>query len=214
MFTGLIQKVGKLSRLDARGDGARIRIEHDAWDEPLSLGESVAVQGVCLTVTECVRTSFTCDAVATTLAQTTLHSMRPGVPLNLERALRPGDRFGGHIVTGHVDGTGSVLRVTTAALGKVIEIGCPPELMAEIAPRGSIACDGASLTVAAVAGSRITINLIPFTLEHTSMRDVRVNDRLNIETDVLAKYARRCLERSSGGQAISVAKLRDAGFEV
>ncbi len=213
MFTGIIEKVGRLACLEDRGDGARLVIEHPAWSEPLAPGESVAVQGACLTAVTCAKESFTCDVLRETLVRTCLVEKRPGSLLNLERAMRADGRFGGHLVSGHVDGTGSVTRLDAIGRDWLLEVECGRELTVEMVQKGSITLDGISLTVTQVAEDRFQVHLIPFTWENTSIQEVRVGNRVNLETDLVGKYVRKYLATGHPiRQGLALEDLRRAGF--
>ncbi|MCE9615605.1 MAG: riboflavin synthase [Lentisphaerae bacterium] len=214
MFTGLVERVGRVARLDARGGGARLVIEHDPWPEPLAPGESVSVQGICLTVAERGSGHFQCDVLNETLTRTTLGDQRPGALLNLERALRADGRFGGHLVTGHVDGTGVVTRLESTGSDWLLETDAGTELCGGMVMKGSIAIDGISLTVAALTATRFQVHLIPFTWAHTSIRDARVGDRVNLETDMIGKYVAKSLARQAPAAraGVTLDDLERAGF--
>jgi riboflavin synthase len=189
MFTGLVEIAGVVE--DAKKSGDRLRLRVRVPWEDLVEGESVAVDGVCLTAVNVNQREASFDVVGETLKRTTLGTREPGDPLNLERALRAGDRFGGHFVTGHIDGVGRVEHVTREGGDLLYTFSAPKELMREIAEKGSIAVDGISLTVMAVDKSGFTCTIIPHTMEHSTLGDRGVGDAVNLETDVLAKYARR-----------------------
>jgi len=212
MFTGLIQQVGRLRTATQAPGGWTLTIGHDAWDPPLVEGESIAVQGVCLTAVRCGRDRFACDVLEETRARSNLADKRPGGPLNLERALRTGDRLGGHFVSGHVDGTGRVLSLQKAGPDWVLTVACGAELLPEIVTKGSVAVDGVSLTVSAVDADRFEVRLIPYTLRHTSLDTLATGDRVNIETDLLAKYARRGRAGREHGPGLDEETLRRTGF--
>jgi riboflavin synthase len=214
MFTGIIEKVGRLVEWDKSSGGASLRISHDPWDVPPVKGDSIAVQGVCLTVTSCDRKEFACDVLDETLARSNLKSKSSGAHLNLERALRAGDRLGGHIISGHVDGTGRAISVTAAGRDQVLRIECGADLMTGIIEKGSVACDGASLTVSAVGPSWFDVNIIPFTWQQTSLSHLRPDDTVNIETDILGKYVRHNLKglESESARNITMEDLQRAGF--
>lgn len=212
MFTGLIQKVGQLVKVENTADGGIITIGHDPWNTPLAEGESVAVQGVCLTVTRYASDQFACNVLGETLARTNLASKRPGAPLNLERALRAGDRFGGHFVSGHVDGVGKVVSVDAAGGDRSLEIGCDEELVRDIVLKGSIACDGVSLTVTGTSAVSFEVNIIPFTRYHTTLGEIEAGGTVNLETDMLGKYVRRYMEARGSESRVEMEDLRNAGF--
>lgn len=193
MFTGIIEKVGHLQAQEARGNGARLTVSHTRWETPLIPGESVAVQGACLTVVACSETTFACDLLQETLDRTCLGDKVPGSLLNLERAMRADGRFGGHMVAGHVDGTGIVSRLEPTGNDRLLEIETPTALLAEIVEKGSIAVDGISLTISSVSKTHLQVQIIPFTWEHTNLRDLRAGMRVNLETDIIAKHVRKLL---------------------
>ncbi len=212
MFTGLIAGVGSVAAMERRGAGGRLTVSFGGWDSPLAHGESIAVSGVCLTVADFGPGQFTCDLLGETLARSSLGSRKPGSLLNLERALRAGDRMGGHQVQGHADGIGKVLSVRDTGAGLVLDIGCGKELLRDVVLKGSIACDGVSLTVAALTGNSFSVHLIPTTLEKTSFRATVKGDPVNIETDVLGKYVRRYMETVSSAGGLTMEDLARAGF--
>ena len=213
MFTGLVEKVGRVARWERDSQGRTLWVTHDPWQPSLAVGESVAVQGVCLTVTRAASGAFACDVLDETLARTNLGTKHEQAPLNLERALRATDRLGGHIVAGHVDGTGTARAVRREGLDRVIAVEAGDALMRYIAMKGSVACDGVSLTVAAVAATGFEVHVIPHTWEHTSLGVLVPGDTVNIETDIMARY----VERLDGGAVASASRvdldlLRRAGY--
>ncbi|MEI7880935.1 MAG: riboflavin synthase [bacterium] len=210
MFTGLIQKVGKLAGKKPRGDGMVFTIQHDAWDSPLIQGESVAVQGVCLTVTAIRSVEFSCDVLNETVNRTNLGKKETGAPLNLERALRADERLGGHIVSGHVDGLGMVLAFDQKGPDWVLEVSCAEPLLRGIVPKGSIAIDGISLTIAELRPKSFTVHLIPHTLANTSLQALKRGHTVNLETDIIGKYVQRYLERTQPPTGVTMEKLRSA----
>lgn len=211
MFTGLIEKVGTLSSAVARGDGMSFVIKHDAWKEPLVLGESVAVQGACLTVTSCTAGEFTCDVLQETLKKTNLSGKRPRALLNLERALRAGDRLGGHFVTGHVDEVGEVASVKASGADWVLEVAGSALMMEQLVPKGSITVDGVSLTLVQLRAKTFTVHLIPHTWANTSLKGLTRGSSVNLEADILGKYAQKQVQSKLGG-GVTLEKLILAGF--
>jgi riboflavin synthase len=211
MFTGLVQKVGALRRLARSGDGWSLTIAHDPWPEALALGESVAVQGACLTVTAVFDGAFAADLLDETLARTALRERGQGARVNLERALALGDRLGGHIVSGHVDETGRLLAVEPRGRDVSWRVGCSPALARQTVLKGSVAIDGVSLTVSGLGGDWFEVSLIPTTLRETSLSDRRAGDALNLEGDILGKYVARLLGREAGG-GVTEQLLAENGF--
>lgn len=210
MFTGLIQKVGKLAGKKPRGDGMVFTIRHDAWDSPLIKGESLAVQGVCLTVTEIRAGEFACDVLNETVNKTNLGKKTTGAPLNLERALRADERLGGHIVSGHVDGAGTVLAFDQKGSDWVLDVTCDESLLRGMVPKGSVAIDGISLTIVALGPKSFTVHLIPHTLANTSLAALKKGHTVNLETDVIGKYVQRYLERLQPSAGLTMDKLQAA----
>jgi riboflavin synthase len=195
MFTGIIDEMGQVAAIDARPDGARLRIRGGGLIDGAQIGESIAVSGVCLTMVDLSPGEFAADLAAETLRRTTLGGLRVGDPVNLERPLRLDQRLGGHIVQGHVDGVGTVVEVRTEGDGIWMEIEAPGALAPYIAEKGSIAVDGISLTVAGVGkGGRFAVALIPHTLAVTTLGWGGVGALVNLEVDILAKYVERLLE--------------------
>jgi riboflavin synthase len=211
MFTGLIEKIGRLSRVERRGDGYRFEVGHDEWSTPLSAGESVAVNGACLTVTRAAAGYFSADVLAETVERTCLLE-RQGCEVNLERAVAAGGRFGGHFVTGHVDGAGRLRSVAQRGADHVVTVGCPESMLAEVAVKGSVACDGVSLTVAQVGRDDFTVHLVPFTWEHTALRHLPLGAPVNIETDIIAKYVIRAIPGPGAAGGLTVGRLRESGI--
>ncbi|HTN54003.1 MAG TPA: riboflavin synthase [Anaeromyxobacter sp.] len=202
MFTGLVSDIGVVERVSPRQGGARLvlrpgRLEVDA----LALGESVACSGACLTVVERGGGLVAFDAVPETLARTTLGTWRPGSRVNLERALALGDRLGGHLVQGHVDGVGEVLRRIPEGQGARLTISLPAAIAPLVAEKGSIAVDGVSLTVAAAGRDRFEVALIPETLSRTTLGEAGPGTRVNLEADVVARHVARLHELAGPGAA-------------
>ena len=192
MFTGIIEAVGRLAGTEARGGDARLRIHVGTLPfADAKLGESIAVNGVCLTVVAFDAVHFEADASNETLALTTLGGLREGAPLNLERAMLPTDRLGGHLVSGHVDGVGRVLEVREDARAQRWRFAMPPVLAKYVAKKGSICVDGVSLTVNAVDDAAFEVALVPHTVAHTAFSATRVGDPVNLEVDLVARYLER-----------------------
>jgi riboflavin synthase len=187
MFTGLVTDIGTVREAGGSKQGLELTIDCSYPD--LSVGESIAVDGACLTVAAVTASGFTAQVVLTSLRRTRFGDLRPGSRVNLERALRVGDRLGGHLVQGHVDGVGTVLRVEAADEARLLDLDVPSEVAQVSVPLGSVTVDGVSLTVNAVpAPGTIQISLIPFTLEHTTLAERRVGDRVHLEADTIGKY--------------------------
>lgn len=188
MFTGIVAAVGEILAFERLGEGARLRVAAP-FAEDLQLGESVAVDGCCLTVVECGSSSFAADLSTETLARTSLGSLPQGCAVNLERSLRPMDRLGGHIVQGHVDAVGVVSRLDPAADGGAdLRVDLPRGLRRYVALKGSIAVNGISLTIASIEGHTLSFAIVPHTVRATSLRSMHAGDPVNIEVDLLARY--------------------------
>ena len=194
MFTGIIEGVGRLATSERRGGDVRLTVEVGTLPfQAVQLGESIAVNGVCLTVVEFDATSFAADASNETLSLTTLGNLKPGDAVNLERAMRPTDRLGGHLVSGHVDGLGRVESIAEDARAQRWRFSAPATLLRYVAKKGSICVDGVSLTVNEVDESGFEVALIPHTVAHTRFADTRVGDAVNLEIDLVARYVERLL---------------------
>lgn len=199
MFTGLIQSVGTLLQREPRGGDVRLRIGIGTLPfDDVALGESIAVNGVCLTVIEFDAASFAVDASTETLALTTLGGLAIGAPVNLERAMLPTDRLGGHLVSGHVDGVGRVREVWPDARAQRWRFEVPAALRKYIATKGSICVDGVSLTVNGIDDDGFEVALIPHTVAHTAFSATQVGDAVNLEVDLVARYVERLLAERSG----------------
>lgn len=199
MFTGLIEGVGHLAAREMRGGDARLRIAVGTLPfEGVALGESIAVNGTCLTVVAFDEAHFDADASNETLALTTLGALPVGAALNLERAMRPDDRLGGHLVSGHVDGMGRVRAVAQDARAQRWAFDAPPPLLRYVARKGSICVDGVSLTVNAVDGAGFEVALVPHTVAHTAFAQTKVGDAVNLEVDLVARYVERLLSAGAG----------------
>ena len=212
MFTGLVQQIGRLERISFQGDAGRLELSA-RFEAPLQIGESVAVNGACLTLVEQRGETLVFDVLRETFEKTALRDKATGAPLNLERALRLGDPLGGHLVSGHVDGTGAVRRIEAAGRDKVLIVSAPT-LIAEIVPKGSIAIDGISLTVVDVVSADGTfgVHVIPHTWSQTALSALAPGARVNLETDMIGKYVRTMAASAASAPQVTWEKLRDAGF--
>lgn len=192
MFTGIVEELGEVDSVESSADGARLRIRAALASE-LREGDSVAVNGACLTATSAGSGSFKADAMHQTLDLTTLGGLEPGSRVNLELPLKAEDRLGGHIVQGHVDGTATVVEIEDDGFAKRIRVELPEELLPYVVERGSIAIEGVSLTVASLTDQAVEVSLIPETLERTTLGSLERGSRVNVECDVLARYVARQL---------------------
>ena len=193
MFTGIIEELGAIAEVTDTGDGVRLRVRGPVAVADATHGASIAVNGVCLTVVDHDGESFWADVMAETLRVTTLGRLSPGSPVNLERPVRLADRLGGHLVQGHVDAVGAVVERTASEHWEVVRVSAPPALLRYVVPKGSIAVDGVSLTVVEVDEESFTVSLIPTTLALTTLGRAHVGTAVNLEVDVMAKYAEKLL---------------------
>ena len=215
MFTGIIQATGEIRTLEQREGDARLAIAVGRLDMgDVALGDSIAVNGVCLTAVSLDAHSFVVDVSGETLACTTLGDLSPGARVNLEKALTPTTRLGGHLVSGHVDGVGEVLRRWSDARSERFRIRAPAGLAKYIAEKGSICVDGISLTVNRVEGAEFELNIVPHTLLETTMGDFRAGQRVNLEVDIIARYLERLLlgERAAQPGGVTETLLAEHGF--
>jgi riboflavin synthase len=194
VFTGLVADLGTITAVDATDDGVRVAIA-TALAPDIGEGDSVAVNGVCLTATRIADGTFAADVMHETLRRSSLAGAREGTPVNLELPLRASDRLGGHVVQGHVDGLGVVNDVGEDGFARVVEISAPGDLLRYVVEKGSIAVDGVSLTVASVTDGAFTVSLIPETLERTNLGSAAPGQPVNLEVDVLAKYVEKLVPR-------------------
>ncbi len=194
MFTGIVEERGEVVSVLLQGDSARMVIRAGLALQDAKLGDSISVNGVCLTVAELDADSFTADVMAETLARTSLGAASIGSPVNLERAMPAHGRLGGHLVQGHVDGTGQILEITPAEHWTVVRVSLPEQLSRYVAEKGSITVDGVSLTVVSVDDASFTVSLIPTTLRETTLGERSPGDAVNLEIDVIAKYVERLLQ--------------------
>jgi len=191
VFTGIVRELGHVVSAQANGGGVRLRIQAGETASTAAPGDSVAVNGCCLTITAVADGTLDFDAVAETLARTTLGGLDEGAEVNLEPALRAGEPLGGHFVQGHVDGRGRVAALDPQGDGARLRLELGPELVRYCVEKGSIAVEGVSLTIAALGDDGVEIALVPFTLEHTTLARLSPGDEVNVEVDLLAKYAER-----------------------
>jgi riboflavin synthase len=216
VFTGIIQSVGSIASIESKGTDSRVRIHTGKLPlDDVAPGDSIAVNGVCLTAVELPGDGFWADVSGETLSRTTFADIRQGSRVNLEKALTPTTHLGGHLVSGHVDGIGEVVERSDAGRSVKFRIRAPSELARYIATKGSICVDGISLTVNAVDGSIFDLNIVPHTLAETTMDDYQTGSRVNLEVDVIARYLERLLlgdKAAQSGQGITEALLAEHGF--
>ncbi len=214
MFTGIIEETGAIKKITSATDSARVEVAARTVLEGARLGDSIAVNGVCLTVTAKTSGSFCADVSAETLRRTSLKQIRVGSRVNLERPLLPTSRLGGHIVQGHVDGMGELLEARTEGDGWIVRIGFPAELGRYIVEKGSITVDGISLTVAALSTHWFEIAVIPHTWQVTNLSTLKRGEAVNLEVDIIAKYVERMMQphapRSPGG--LTLDQLKELGY--
>ena len=211
MFTGIIEEVGHVARIG----GGSLVIDCQKVLEDVHLGDSIAVNGVCLTVTRFDQSSFTADVMPETVRRTSLAELKKGSPVNLERALTLSSRLGGHIVSGHIDGTGEIVKFADEGNAILMTVSAGQDLLRYIVEKGSVALDGISLTVAAVTDSDFTVSLIPHTREVTNLGSKKIGSPINIETDVLGKYVEKMLSGNpvpTQKSTLTLDFLRENGF--
>ncbi len=212
MFTGLIETVGKVARIERRGSSARLVVAAPFPGKEIGLGDSIAVNGVCLTVVDNDPASLAFDVSPETLERSAFRKLKSGSPVNLERALRLGDRLGGHIVTGHVDCLAVVAERRELSGNLVIAFKVPREFARYLIEKGSVAIDGISLTVNSVGDDGFSVNVIPHTAVKTTLQEKRVGDEVNIETDIIGKYVERLLSGRKSGEGVTLDLLAKNGF--
>jgi riboflavin synthase len=208
MFTGIVEEVGRVRKALRRAAGLFLEVDA-SFGEELRAGDSIAVSGVCLTVVQCAPGFFGADVVRETLDHTYLASLCRGDPVNLERALRAGERMGGHFVQGHVDGVGTIVSLRKEGAGKRIAVRYPPELDRYFVQKGSVAVDGTSLTIAGVGDGLVEAALVPATLERTVLGRKRCGDVVHLEADLIGKY----VEKAAGGRGRPADWYRENGYE-
>jgi len=215
MFTGIIEEIGTLSRIERGASFCHLTIHATKVLEDCKAGDSIAVNGICLTVTRLNSDSLVADVMAETMRRTNLENLRVGDKLNLERSLRVSDRLGGHMVAGHVDGVGTITHLRSEDIATLMTVSVPPSLIKYIAVKGSVCVDGVSLTVTDVSSSSFQVSLIPFSKENTNLGLKRAGNSVNIEVDMLARYIERLIsysEENSTDSNIDQEFLRRHGF--
>ncbi len=207
MFTGLIEEVGKVKGINRKVDGINVSIEAKNILDDIKIGDSIAVNGVCLTVVSLSDRGFSFDVSKETLDRSNLKFLKIGEYVNLERALKVSDRLGGHIVQGHVDTVGSITKITPLGEHTIFEIEIPSKYLNLVVEKGSIAIDGISLTINSIKNNRLFFNIIPHTIKSTNLQFRKVGDMVNIEFDVIGKYVWNMLEKIKGKEETSLEKL-------
>ena len=198
MFTGIIEELGTVLAMKRGSNSSEISIQAEKVLEDVKLGDSIAINGVCLTVTSFDKQHFIADMMAETLAKTNLRDLSNGQKINLERAARLGDRMGGHLVQGHVDGVGTIAEQQTVDIARILRIKTPPEVLKYVVPKGSVAIDGISLTVVDVFTDSFTVSIIPHTAKVTTLGFKKPGDTVNLEADIIGRYVERLLQKGGG----------------
>lgn len=217
MFTGIIEEIGRVRFLNKAGESARMSVEAKAILDDIHMGDSISVSGACLTVVAFDANTFTVDISPETLGATTIGELRPGDPVNLERAMQAGGRFGGHMVSGHVDGVGALLRKTEQGNAQVLTFSAPKEILEVSVPKGSMAVDGVSLTVNEIGEDSFSVAVIPHTVRMTTLGARGIGSRVNLEADLIGKHIQRLLSRrmddaKQTGKTIDMGFLSEHGF--
>ncbi|RFB17035.1 riboflavin synthase [Bacillus sp. HNG] len=213
MFTGIVEEIGKVKAINGSQDSIEMVIQAKKILEDVNLGDSISVNGVCLTVTEFTSDGFTVDVMPETVKSTSLRDLERNHAVNLERAMTAGGRFGGHIVSGHVDGIGKIVRKEPKGNAVYYEIEIPEELVEFMIYKGSVAVDGTSLTIFGLTGNTFTLSLIPHTLSETILRNKGVGDIVNIECDMLGKYVSQFMKRSFNHEKVTKSKITASFLE-
>jgi len=211
MFTGIIEEIGKVRSLKKAGESAQMSVEARTILEDIHEGDSICVSGACLTVVAYDANAFTLDVSPETLSATTLGELKPGDAVNLERAIKAGGRFGGHMVSGHVDGVGTLIRKTAQGNSQVMTFSAPGEILSTSVPKGSMAVDGVSLTINEIGGESFSVSIIPHTARMTTLGVRGIGSRVNLEADLIGKYVRRILNQRDEGEKSAHGKI-DLGF--
>lgn len=212
MFTGLVEEVGTVRQVQRTGDGAEVTVNAKVVTDDLQVGDSVNILGACQTVVRFERESLTVQAVRETLQKTRLGDLKPGDRVNLERAMRPSDRLGGHIVQGHVDGMVDLRSVSRNKLSWRLTLSLPESGRPFVVEKGSVALDGVSLTVASLTDTSFDVEIIPHTWENTSLNELKSGQNVHVEWDLIAKYVARQVGAMQPGSGLTVEKLIQAGF--
>jgi len=212
MFTGIVEEIGTIARITRGADSSQIMIEAQEILADCKIGDSIAVNGTCLTVIAVDASSFVADVSPETFRRTNLGELKPGDKVNLERSLRLQDRLGGHLVLGHIDEVGIISRLQSEANATLMEVTVSDEAMRYIVFKGSVCVDGVSLTVANLSANAFEVSLIPYTKQITTMGVKRVNDKVNIEVDILGRYVERLLSQEPKQAEINLEFLREHGF--
>lgn len=214
MFTGIIEEIGTIEKVSPISGGISLTIRAKKIIEDISVNDSVCIDGVCLTVTNSDKSSFWVDAVGATLEKSTFNKVKADTSVNLERSVRLSDRLGGHLVQGHVNGIGIISEIKKLGENYLVKIVIPEELERYLIKEGSIAINGISLTIAELNKSEISISVIPHTWQNTNLKDKKVNEKVNVEIDILAKYVEKLLikENYPSGSTISESWLKEMGY--
>ena len=212
MFTGLIEEIGRVEKIREAGNGISMRIGCSKVLEDLNLKDSISINGVCLTVVGINDKYFDVDIVEETITRSNINTYTAGYKVNLERALLLSQRLGGHMVQGHVDGTALIKSQEMIENGTILTAEIPPELKEFVVEKGSVSLDGISLTVASIIDSELRVALIPHTLNSTTIGEKKSGDLLNVEVDILAKYAKKMLSGTNGDKGMSLDHLEEMGF--
>jgi riboflavin synthase len=214
MFTGIIEELGHVASIEIKGQRRRVNISSAKLAQELKQGDSISVSGVCLTVVDISKNSFTCDLAQETWLRTSFSRLKPNAQVNLELPMRASGRFDGHVVQGHVDGIGTVtsFEKVTGGADFILQVNAPSELTRYIVAKGSLAIEGISLTVAAIDGTNVRVAIIPHTAEVTNLQSLKPGDPVNLEVDVIAKYVEKMIGAEKSKGPITIEKLVRAGF--
>ena len=212
MFTGLIEDIGRIAAFERRAGAGVLRVNTSLPLQDIALGDSIAVNGACLTVTSKSTSTLTFDVSPESLSSTTLGTLAPGSSVNLEQALRLGARMGGHMVTGHIDCLARLSRLQTVSGNKVLDFTLPVASLRYLVPKGSVAIDGISLTVNTVSNDGFSVNIIPHTFSRTTLAAVAIGQTVNIETDIIGKYIEKMILPWKPGGGLSMQTLAENGF--